>query len=175
MTRKSSLFLKRRSFSVLWPTVRHFLRLTLARDRKAELAVGSLTVKPLILAGVDVCLLDTISRPSTSPPAREFQTDAHIVHVARALRNLLVSTADLMWGSVWGIGGEKKVVSTGIRSDGTVVNAEREREARVTGKDRDWRRLAHKALKAPFEVSCSVQSRWETVAEQLRVLALITS
>jgi hypothetical protein len=37
-----------------------------------------------------------------------------VISALRALRNILVSTADITWGNMWGVGRERSVVGTGL-------------------------------------------------------------
>lgn len=70
--------------------------------------------------------------------------------LTRALRNLLLATADLVWGHIWGVGSETEVVSTGL------VGLDEDQGARsdlrgLTGIDEDGGSPRDKALEGLWE------------------------
>lgn len=110
--------------------------------------VGSLTLRPLLSNSTAAHLLGLIKSLSNAPLDPRF--DRLIPPLLRALRNLLVSTADLAWGHMWGVGAERKVVGTGLVGEDTLREAEGKREGVPRG--RRWRVEASRALALVFEV-----------------------
>ncbi|WWC87229.1 uncharacterized protein L201_002117 [Kwoniella dendrophila CBS 6074] len=80
--------------------------------------VGNLTLQPLLSSSTPSSLLKLITsliQPSSNiPQIPQKQLDKILPHLLRALRNVLVSTADMVWGHMWGVGAEKKVIGTGL-------------------------------------------------------------
>ncbi|WRT65023.1 uncharacterized protein IL334_001964 [Kwoniella shivajii] len=118
--------------------------------------VGNLTLKPLLMSSTPSSLLTlvtSLTRPSpeTSPdPGR--QLEKILPHLLRALRNILVSTADMIWGHMWGVGAERKVVGTGLV--GVDIMTERDvggKGKAVAGKGDRWRGEASRTLSSIFE------------------------
>lgn len=66
----------------------------------------------------------------------------------RALRNVLVSTADIFWGHMWGVGAEKKVVGTGLVGDVPMSS----KSKLGSGKGRTWKVDAMRSLNLMYEV-----------------------
>ena len=64
---------------------------------------------------------------------------------------MLVSTADLTWGHMWGVGTERKVVSTGLV--GEDIPDEVEVKGKRVPRPQKWRIEANRALGLIFEVS----------------------
>ncbi|ORY26906.1 armadillo-type protein, partial [Naematelia encephala] len=97
--------------------------------------VGTLTARPLLLADTPSCLLDRIHDITSTPFSSAYRL---LPALLRALRNVLVSTADLEWGHVWGVGSEREVVGTGLE----------DMEGDVKGKRpvRVWKSEARRAL-----------------------------
>ncbi|RSH90252.1 hypothetical protein EHS25_001586 [Saitozyma podzolica] len=117
--------------------------------------------------------------PTSTPilcalPTDISHTDTHLpflpsVHAAkllppvlRALRNLLVSTADLVWGHMWGVGAERRVVATGLvgmdlneehEAAGVAGAAGQGKGKGVAGKGEAWKGQASSALGLVFESS----------------------
>lgn len=65
----------------------------------------------------------------------------------RALRNILGATADAVWGHMWGVGAEQKVIGTGLVGDDVLL------PARARGKHHAaaWKANASEALGLVFE------------------------
>lgn len=106
--------------------------------------VGSLTIRPLLLSHTPARLLHLI-RALLDISLPQHQLTRILPPVVRALRNILVSTADLTWGHMWGVGAERKVVGTGLV--GSVPTGK--------GKEVDnraWKGEAQRALSLVFEV-----------------------
>lgn len=110
--------------------------------------VGPITLRSLLNAGTSSKLLSLIkSLQSSNLP--ESQIVRILPSILRALRNVLVTTADLVWGHMWGVGAEKKVVGTGLVGEDVVAGA----RGKNSGKGRSWRVDATRALSLCFEVS----------------------
>ena len=58
-----------------------------------------------------------------------------------------------MWGHMWGVGAEKKVVGTGLVGEEAISESVGMKGKTVTGKSRSWRIEATRALSLCFEVS----------------------
>lgn len=76
-------------------------------------AVGPLTLAPLIRSDAAARLLDLIRTIPAAAPG-PLTSSKVLPSLTRALRNLLLATADLVWGHIWGVGSETEVVSTGL-------------------------------------------------------------
>ncbi|WVF70073.1 hypothetical protein IAT40_004860 [Kwoniella sp. CBS 6097] len=118
--------------------------------------VGNLTLRPLLAISspsIILQLITDLTYPSSSGfafPAKQF--DRLLISLLRALRNLLVSTADMVWGHMWGVGAERQVVGTGLV--GMDVMSEKDMgkgKARTAGKSSGWRRDANEGLTIVFE------------------------
>jgi hypothetical protein len=107
---------------------------------------GTLTIRPILLAGAPARLLDQVRQlvQSTSSQAPKVLSS-----VMRALRNVLVSTADLVWGHAYGVEMEKKVVGTGLV--GMVMDNGKGKAA--PGRESLLENEAIKALDSVFDVS----------------------
>ncbi|WVW78739.1 hypothetical protein I302_100699 [Kwoniella bestiolae CBS 10118] len=109
--------------------------------------VGNLTLRPLLLSSTPSSLL-TLITSLTTPSESQIPTkqlDRILPHLLRALRNILVSTADMVWGHMWGVGAERKVIGTGLVG---------EQEVDTKGKQavgKGWKGEASKALSLIFE------------------------
>lgn len=117
-------------------------------------AVGPLTIRPLLQAGAPAQLLrliKSLSQPPSSAPSAS--TNRLLPPLVRALRNVLVTTADLVWGHLWGVGAEKKVVSTGLFGDEAPAGESSGKGKAVAGKTRSWRPEGVHSLGLCFEVS----------------------
>ena len=114
--------------------------------------VGPLTIRPLLQAATPnhlLLLIRSISN-SASPPT---SVNRLLPALLRALRNLLITTADLVWGHMWGVGAEKKVVSTGLVGEAPSTKESTGKGKAVAGKGRSWKVEAARALGSCFEVS----------------------
>lgn len=105
-------------------------------------SAGALTLRPLLAEGVPAKLLQLV---------REVQPDSVsqsrlLSLLLRALRNILGATADAVWGHMWGVGVEQKVVGTGLVGDDVLL------PARARGKQRaaTWMANANAALSLVF-------------------------
>jgi hypothetical protein len=74
-------------------------------------SVGSLTLRPLLLAHTPEHLVSLIT---SFKHISYFKIAILVPPVIRAIRNILVSTADAVWGHIWGVGVEKRIVGTGL-------------------------------------------------------------
>ncbi|WWD00304.1 hypothetical protein V866_007215 [Kwoniella sp. B9012] len=110
--------------------------------------VGHLTLQPLLLSSTPSTLLTLIISLTTSSPTHipERQLDRILPHLLRALRNILVSTADMIWGHMWGVGAERKVVGTGLVGEQEIADT---KGKQAVGKG--WKGEAIKALSLVFE------------------------
>ena len=72
---------------------------------------GSLTIRQLLEARAAEELLSLVRRLADRS---SFASTNLGVSALRALRNILVSTADITWGNMWGVGRERSVVGTGL-------------------------------------------------------------
>jgi hypothetical protein len=133
--------------------------------RTHDLAVGSLTLRPLLLSSAPSRLISLI-RTLTSPSFPSVHAAKLLPPVLRALRNLLVSTADLVWGHMWGVGAERRVVATGLvgmdlneehEAAGVAGAAGQGKGKGVAGKGEAWKGQASSALGLVFEVSAGVR------------------
>lgn len=114
--------------------------------------VGSPAVKPLIFADAPARLLDLISATKDVPAASRL-----LPHILRALRNILVATADVTWGHLRGVVVPQKIVKTGLEdaddtSESPVPRSPKGKE--VVG--RDWKTEARQALGLVFEVRIDI-------------------
>nr|XP_018265756.1 uncharacterized protein I303_02129 [Kwoniella dejecticola CBS 10117]OBR87914.1 hypothetical protein I303_02129 [Kwoniella dejecticola CBS 10117] len=116
--------------------------------------VGNLTLQPLLLSSTPTSLLQLITSLSRASDITAKQLEKILPHLLRALRNILVSTADMFWGHMWGVGAERKVIGTGL------VGVEVMSETEVIGKGKQaagksiapgWRGQATHALGSIFE------------------------
>lgn len=91
----------------------------------------------------------SLIRTLSSSPTSSSSVARLIPPLLRALRNLLVSTADLAWGHMCGVGVERKVVGTGLVG-GELLHE----EVKGIGVSRGqvWRFEANRALGLVFEV-----------------------
>jgi hypothetical protein len=99
----------------LSPSSNDWIRLSIATEVAVIIGVvaneGSLTTFQLLKASTPERLLRLI-REITSDPSPKA---ANLISAAlRALRNVLISTADEAWGEMWGSRQEKRVVGTGL-------------------------------------------------------------
>ena len=65
---------------------------------------------------------------------------------------MLVSTADLTWGHMWGVGKDRRVVSTGLVGEDVADDGSEVKGKRVP-RPQKWRIEANQALGLIFEVS----------------------
>jgi len=116
---------------------------------------GSLTIRQLLEARAAEELLGLVRRLADKSSVNSTNL---VVSALRALRNILISTADITWGNMWGVGRERSVVGTGLV--GPESDA-RDRDARmmlsggdevVTVGEREGKRV----LGLVFEVSIRV-------------------
>lgn len=116
------------------------------------MAVGPLTIRPLLATGTPSALLALIRSLAASTTSLSSGTFNRILpSLLKALRNVLFTTADLVWGHMWGVGAEKKVVDTGLVGNDTPRESSAKGKG-VLGKDRNWRIDASRALGLAFEV-----------------------
>lgn len=119
---------------------------------------GPLTLRPLVLAQAPTTLIELVRALDQTFISKSQQTKV-LSSVLRALRNILVSAADLVWGHQWGVGAERKVVGTGLI--GLSQGEENGKGKGVEGTDDVWRLEATNALTSVFEVSqASLSSQW---------------
>lgn len=105
-------------------------------------SAGALTLRPLLGEHVPARLIEFVSRLPPSHVAAQ----RTLPPILRGLRNVLGATADAMWGHMWGVGAEQKVVGTGLVGDDVL------RPARVRkGRESQWRADAVGALSIAFE------------------------
>lgn len=110
---------------------------------------GSLTLRPLMLARAPTIFIKLINTLTQSlSKAQELKV---LPSVMRALRNILVSGADIIWGHQWGVGAERKVVGTGLV--GQDVSEGNDKGKTVPWKEDTWRYEATSAMASIFEVS----------------------
>lgn len=102
-----------------------------------------------MLAQVPASLLELV-RGLLQTRLSKLQESKVLPSVLRALRNILVSAADAVWGHVWGVGAERKVIGTGLVGGDLKHVAEKGKGVSVR-KD-VWRYEATKALSSVFEV-----------------------
>ena len=114
------------------------------------LVVGSLTLRPLLFHTAPERIIRLI-RTLNDPQTPISHSNRLIAPLVRALRNVLFSTADLSWGQMWGVGAEKKVVSTGLL--GYELIPAPEGKGKATDLELGWRNHANRALAMVFEVS----------------------
>lgn len=116
--------------------------------------VGPLTIRPLLAVNAPSALFNLIRHLSSSKTPLPRPTLVRILpSLLKALRNLLVTTADLVWGHMWGVGAEKKVVGTGLVGVESGVETIGGKGKGVVGKVQNWREDAIRALGLSFEVS----------------------
>jgi hypothetical protein len=72
---------------------------------------GSLTIRQLLEARAAEELLSLVRRLADRSSVN---STTLVVSALRALRNILISTADITWGNMWGVGRERSVVGTGL-------------------------------------------------------------
>ena len=123
-------------------------------------------MRPLLIAQIPTHLLNLINSinhrsiaTSTSSAAGEAAPILRLLPpLLRALRNILIATADTAWGQSWGVGAEKQVVDTGLM--GEVGGAESAGPTRSKAKGKgtaketvQWREIVSQTLPLVFEVS----------------------
>ncbi|WVQ97812.1 hypothetical protein IAU59_004927 [Kwoniella sp. CBS 9459] len=119
--------------------------------------VGNLTLRPLLAVSSPSILLELITNLTieSSPSAFSVppkQLERLLVSLLRALRNLLVSTADIVWGHMWGVGAERQVVGTGLVGVDVMSEKDMRKGKSPAGKrHHSWRRDASEALSMVFE------------------------
>ncbi|KAE8540327.1 hypothetical protein D1P53_003272 [Cryptococcus gattii VGV] len=106
--------------------------------------VGNLTLRPIITNNTPARLLHLIHPLVHTQQHRSAQRQ--LTALLRALRNVLVATADMVWGHVWGVGAEKKVVGTGLVGENILRETPADRS-----RDKHWRNDAIAALTIIFE------------------------
>ncbi|WWC67683.1 uncharacterized protein I206_101595 [Kwoniella pini CBS 10737] len=115
--------------------------------------VGKLTLQPLLLSSTPSALLCLITSLNETSDITVKQLEKILPHLLRALRNILISTADMVWGHMWGVGAERKVIGTGLV--GVEIMSEKEvsgKGKQVAGKGAgNWRSQATAALSSIFE------------------------
>lgn len=111
--------------------------------------VGSLTLRALLTNSAPAHLLNSI-KSLTSDSVTSSHISQLIPPLLRALRNLLVSTADLAWGHIWGVGAERKVVSTGLVGEET--SSPTETKGKRLPQVKGWKAETRQALSLIFEV-----------------------
>lgn len=111
---------------------------------------GPLTLRPLVLAGAPTTLIDIVRALGQTSISKSQETKV-LSSVLRALRNILVSAADLVWGYQWGVGPERKVVGTGLIGMETIEGNGKGKA--VAGREDVWRHEAVGLLTSVFEVS----------------------
>lgn len=123
---------------------------------------GPLTLRPLVLAQVPNRLLALVHSLSQTPLSKSQQIKV-LPSVLRALRNILVSAADAVWGHVWGVGAERKVVGTGLVGEdiGEVVG----KGKGVSMGGHEWRIEAVSAMRSIFEVNTNSLHSTRSVAD----------
>jgi hypothetical protein len=110
--------------------------------------VGILTLKPLLAVSAPTHLLNLLTSILSSP--KQDASHRLLASALRALRNVLLTTADLVWGHVCGVGAEQKVVDTGLIGDDGVDVGRKGKG--VMGKSTGWKANGSKALSLVFEV-----------------------
>lgn len=115
--------------------------------------VGNLTLRPIITNNTPARLLHLIHPLVHTQQHRS--TQRQLTALLRALRNVLVATADMVWGHVWGVGAEKKVVGTGLVGENILRETPADRS-----RDKHWRNDAIAALTIVFEVSSCCSFRF---------------
>ncbi|ORX34369.1 armadillo-type protein [Kockovaella imperatae] len=115
--------------------------------------VGPLTLRPLLAAEVPAHLLNlvnSINRRSVGSPTSS--GTRLLAPVLRALRNILVSTADTIWGQPWGVGVERKVVDTGLmREEDEQSVQSRKGKGVASSKGPEWSDMVSQTLPLIFE------------------------
>lgn len=134
----------------------------------AERAVGTLTLRPLLAARAPDRILHLIRELYSLDTGSRSHNHNHNLYRAlppllRALRNVLVSTADVVWGHMWGVGSERRVVGTGlvgIDVEDSVDSVEGKGKGKGKGRatataseEGEWRGEAKRALGLVFQVS----------------------
>ncbi|KAK4689772.1 armadillo repeat-containing protein 8, partial [Tremellales sp. Uapishka_1] len=108
--------------------------------------VGAVTLRPLLVSATPTHLLNLI-RTIVNLPSNQ-SLSRLLPPLLRALRNVLVSTADAVWGHMWGVGLEIKVVGTGL----LVMESMQDTKGKgAEGKKRGWRVEAQQTLGMLFE------------------------
>lgn len=119
----------------------------------ADISVGTLTLRPLLLSQAPARLLHLIHSTSTSSISANDRVRL-LSAALRALRNVLVATADLVWGYMWGVGMQRRVVTTGLGDSNTLAG-----DYRMKGKGKEvdkvegTRGIATDSLAMVFDVS----------------------
>ncbi|KAL1409900.1 hypothetical protein Q8F55_003899 [Vanrija albida] len=129
----------------------------LSVDLVAETAViigalgsaGSLTLRPLLAARAPERILAVICALPPSPERHSLHPGARrmLPPLLRALRNVLGATADAVWGHMWGVGAEPKVVGTGLVGEDVIMPA----RVGPKGNVAEWKAEASAALVLVFE------------------------
>ena len=114
---------------------------------------GPLTLRPLVLSQAPTTLIELVRALNEASISKSQQTKV-LSSVLRALRNILVSAADLVWGHQWGVGAERKVVGTGLIGMETVEGNSKGKG--VAGRDEEWRHDVTRSLTSVFEVSKAI-------------------
>lgn len=125
---------------------------------RADVLVGDLTIRPLIIASAPARFLSLIR--SVSATHINAPSDKILPALLRGLRNILVATADLVWGHMWGVGAERKVVSTGLVGSES-IQTDSPKGKGVAGKSTRWKGEANRALGLIFEVCPNLWHRTE--------------
>ena len=116
---------------------------------------GSLTIRQLLEARAAEELLGLVRRLADKSSVSSTNL---VVSALRALRNVLVSTADFTWGNMWGVGRESSVVGTGLVGPGSDA---RNQDVRMTASGGDeaviiGEREGKRILGLVFEVSVRI-------------------
>lgn len=112
-----------------------------------------LTLPCLLLAHLPARLMELIASlaASTAPPREaNFILSKVLPSLLRALRNVLTASADAIWGHMWGVGVERKVIATGLVGYGSGPA----KASKGKGKESSeaWRPEAKSVLGLVFEV-----------------------
>ncbi|KAK8846743.1 hypothetical protein IAR55_005830 [Kwoniella newhampshirensis] len=113
--------------------------------------IGDLTLRPLLVANTPSHLLGLISALTLSTSLSDRYVHRLLPQLLRALRNLLVSTADMVWGHMWGVGAERKVVGTGLVGMDIMSEADARKGKEVPGRNKAWKVEAIRSLGLVFE------------------------
>lgn len=113
---------------------------------------GSLTIRQLLQAKAPEQLLQLIRQLAQGSSTNNTSL---VVSSLRALRNVLIATADMAWGNMWGVGRERRVVGTGLVGPGgdnhdaeaTTTNTYRPRDLSIGSRE------GRQVLGLIFEVS----------------------
>ncbi|WWD22052.1 hypothetical protein CI109_106540 [Kwoniella shandongensis] len=113
--------------------------------------VGNLTLRPLLIAETPSHLLNLISSLTSTDSTPNKYIDRLLPQLLRALRNILVSTADMVWGHMWGVGAERKVVGTGLVGVDIISEVDAGKGKEVPGRNKAWKVEAVRSLGLIFE------------------------